>query len=315
MRRLRKLSALLVCLCVLLAGCGSPPEEAAPEEISVYATFYPIYAAAAMVAENVPDLRLNCLVQPQDGCLRGYALSDWDAALLGSADALIAGGQGLESFGAALRLLGEEELAVAEVFYNMELETREPANGAEDGDSHWLDANPHIYMSVDGMLEIVGRTAQSMAILDPRYENLYLENLEKAEERLEALKEEIGAEVGAFAGKKAAVLNEALVYAARDYGLELALCWDRESGESMDKAELEELLAALEEREIRAVLIERQAPQGLLEALEGAGIAVAVLDVLSTRRADEGYEGYFAAQRANAAAVREAYLSIPEGNE
>ena len=313
MRRLRKLSAMFMCLCLLLAGCGSEPAEDAPEEISVYATFYPIYAAAAMITENVPDLRLNCLVQPQDGCLRSYMLSDWDAALLGSADALIAGGQGLESFEAALHLLGEDELAVAEVFYNMELFEQRAENGDSDGDSHWLDANPHIYMSMEGMIEIVGRTAQSMAMLDPRYEEMYLQNLERAEGRLKALREEIKTEVGKFSGHKVAVLNEALVYAARDYGLD-ALCWERESGESMDETALAELLTALKEREIRVVLIERQAPQSLVEALEGAGIAVAALDVLSTRRADEGYEGYFAAQRANAAAVREAYLSIPEEN-
>ena len=314
MRRLRKLSAMFVCLCLLLAGCGTKPAEDAPEEISIYATFYPIYAAAAMVAENVPDLRLNCLVQPQDGCLRSYVLSDWDAALLGSADAVLMGGRGLESFEGALQFAGEDELAVAAVLYNMELIERPAENSASDGESHWLDANPHIYLSIDGMIEIAGRIAQSMVLLDPRYEDMYLENLERTEQRLEALEDEARAEVEGLAGQKAAVLNEALVYFAQDCGLELALCWDRDSGESMDANALEELLAALREREIQVVLIEKQAPQSLAEALEGAGIAVARLDVLSTRRAAEGYEGYFAAQRANAAAVREAYLSIPEEN-
>ena len=286
----------------------------APEEINVYATFYPIYAAAAMITENVPDLRLNCLVQPQDGCLRSYGLSDWDAALLGSADAVIAGGHGLERFEAALQLLGEEQTAVAEVLYNMEFMECTAENTDPDSDSHWLDANPHIYMSVDGAAEIAGRIAQSMAVLDPRYEALYLENLARAEQRLASLREEMRAEVDEFAGESVAVLNEALVYSARDFGLEAELCWDRESGESMDAEELQQLLAAMNARGIRVALIEKQAPQSLLEALARAGIAAAALDVLSTRRADEGYEGYFAAQRANAAAVRAAYLSILEEN-
>ena len=316
MGRLRKLSAMFVSLCLLLAGCGSKPAEDVPEEISVYATFYPIYAAAAMVAENVPDLRLSCLVQPQDGCLRSYVLSDWDAALLGSADAVLMGGQGLESFEGALLLAGEEEeFAVAGALYNMELINLPAENSDADSDSHWLDANPHIYMSIDGMIGIVGRIAQSMILLDPRYEIIYLENLEHAEQQLEALKDEVRTQVGDFAGRKVAVLNEALVYFAQDCGLEIALCWDRDSGESMGEAEMEALLAAMEERGIQVVLIEKQAPQGLAEELEEAGIAVARLDVLSTRRAEEGYEGYFAAQRENAAAVRAAYLSIPEVNE
>ena len=39
----------------------------AVEELNVYATFYPLYAIAEMILEDVPDARLNCLVQPQDG--------------------------------------------------------------------------------------------------------------------------------------------------------------------------------------------------------------------------------------------------------
>ena len=56
----------------------------------------------------------------------------------------------------------------------------------------------------------------------------------------------------------------------------------------------------------KVVLIEKQAPQALCEALEGAGYAVARMDILSTRRANEGAEGYFEAQRANAATLKEA---------
>ena len=318
MRRLRRLCVGLICLALLaagLTGCGSHSESEVPEELNVYATFYPIYAIAAMITENVPDLRLNCLVQPQDGCLRSYALSDWDAALLGSADAVLMGGQGLESFEGALLALGEDQLAVAGVLYNMELAEPAAENTDPDSESHWLDANPHIYMSIDGTIEIAGRIAQSMAVFDPRYEELYLENLESAERRLASLKAEITAEVDEFSGQRVAVLNETLIYAAQDYGLDVALCWDRDSGETMEETALENLLTALNENNIKVVLIEKQAPQSLLEALERSDISVAALDVLSTRRADEGYEGYFDAQRANAVAVREAYLAISEENE
>ena len=314
MRRLRKLGAAMVCLALLaaLTGCGRRTDSKESEELSVYASFYPIYAVAAMITEDVPDLRLNCLVQPQDGCLRSYVLSDWDMALLTSADALIIGGRGLESFEATLQIWEEKPFALAEALYNVELVERAADNSDPDSETHWLDANPHIYMSIDGAIEIAGRIAQSMAVLDPRYADLYLENLDRAEAMLVELKEEISEETAALSGKRAAVLNEALIYAARDYELEAALCWDRDSGESMVETELESLLAALQENDIQVVLIEKQAPQSLLEALEGSDVAVAALDVLSTRRADEGYAAYFAAQRANAAAVREAYLSISE---
>ncbi len=57
-----------------------------------------VYALSAPILSGAPGITLKCLVQPQDGCLRNYELSDWDAALLGSADAAILSGRGLESF-------------------------------------------------------------------------------------------------------------------------------------------------------------------------------------------------------------------------
>ena len=75
-------SALLALLCAaIFAGCVRI-ELPVPEPQTVYASFYPIYALAAGVCENVPGLTLSCLTQPQDGCLRSYELSDWDYQLL-----------------------------------------------------------------------------------------------------------------------------------------------------------------------------------------------------------------------------------------
>lgn len=313
MRRLKKLCAGAICICLMaavLCGCGAAPEEAA-EELNVYATFYPLYAIAEMILKDVPDARLNCLVQPQDGCLRSYALSDWDFALLSrSADAVIAGGSGLESFDSLLYAMGDSGPSVMEVLTNMELCTQEAVNdGDEEGESHWQDANPHIYMSVDGAIEIARRIAASFETLDPRYAERYVENLEEAQNRLKSLKEELVFASSGIKRAKVAVLNEALVYAAREYDLEIALCYARESGEALEGAALEELMDRIRESGAEAVLIEKQAPQALVSALKAAGIPVAALDTMSTRRAEEGSEGYFDAQRANARELSSALAS------
>ena len=96
--RLAALIILLFALSASFAGCKRivEPEN---KSISVYATFWPIYAMTDAAMEGIPDAELKLLVQPQDGCLRNYQLSDWDAALLSAdADAIIMGGRGLESF-------------------------------------------------------------------------------------------------------------------------------------------------------------------------------------------------------------------------
>ena len=97
--------AALLLMALMLSGCR-PLVADAPKQLEVYATFYPICALADAVAQGVPDMALHCLVQPQDGCLRSYALSDWDIYMLTSADAVIAG-MGPRGYLAALREVAE----------------------------------------------------------------------------------------------------------------------------------------------------------------------------------------------------------------
>lgn len=309
MKLLIKSIALILGACLLaaaLSGCGLHAEEEVPQEpeaLNVYATFYPIYALTALVADGVPDLQINCLVQPMDGCLRSYSLSDWDLALLArSADAVIAGGRGLEAFESTLYALGENGPAVTSVLYNLELATVKPANETGE-DSHWTDENPHIYMTIDGAIAIAERIAANLAVLDPKYGDLYDKNLQETKNRLESLRIEMHEVAGGLQGQKVIVMNEALVYAAQEYGLDVELCYARESGEGIYDRDLEACIELLSTCDARVVLLEKQAPEALCGALEEAGFRVAALDVLSTRRASEGAEGYFEAQLANARAL------------
>lgn len=306
--------ALLLCMCLMacaLSGCNlhAATEEASPETeaLSIYATFYPIYGITALVADGVPELQINCLAQPMDGCLRSYSLSDWDLALLvRSADAVISGGRGLETFESTLYALGEDGPAIVSVLYNLELTTVKPANETGE-ESHWTDENPHIYMTIDGAIAIAERIAANLTVLDPEYADLYAENLEKAKKRLESLREEMHSTTGDLTGRKVIVMNEALVYAAREYGLDVELCYARESSESLYDRELEDCIELLRACDARVILMEKQAPEAFRRALEEAGFRVAALDVLSTRRASEGTEGYFEAQLENARALAAAF--------
>ena len=250
-----------------------------------------------------------------DGCLRSYSLSDWDLALLmQSADAVIAGGRGLEAFESTLYALGENGPAVTSVLYNLELATVKPANETGE-ESHWTDENPHIYMTIDGAIAIAERIAANLAVLDPKYGDLYDQNLQEAKNRLESLRIEMHEVAGGLQGQKVIVMNEALVYAAQEYGLDVELCYARESGEGIYDRDLEACIELLSTCDARVILLEKQAPEALRRALEEAGFRVAALDVLSTRRASEGTEGYFEAQRTNARALAAAFSKELEVEE
>lgn len=130
-------------------------------------------------------MRLHQQVQPQDGCLRNYTLSDWDLYTASNADALILAGSGLESFADTVSSLGENGPAVARVLGSLVLRTE------EWGSAHFSGVNPWLFLSVEGARQISEAIAANMLELDPACENLYLANLHVADERLSALKTEM----------------------------------------------------------------------------------------------------------------------------
>ncbi len=309
----KRLLALITALVLLLSGCtpsATAPEAEGAQETVIYATFYPIYALADMIVGDAPDVTLHCLVQPQDGCLRAYDLSDWDLYLLGySADLVICGGRGLERFEARLQALSEQmgfPLVTALsglTLYQDDVETNEES-------THFEGANPHLYMSIDGAMAIAENLAAALSALDAVHADDYRTHLAETLARLEALKSQIYEQTSVFSGRKVAVLNETLVYVAQDYGLEIAATVIRESGERLYDRQLDDCLEALAQSGAKVVLLEMQAPQPFVQELEAAGYAVAKLNVLSTLGESDGAQGYFDAQLANASAVSEAFASI-----
>ena len=57
----------------------------------------------------------------------------------------------------------------------------------------------------------------------------------------------------------------------------------------------------------KVVLIEKQAPKPLVDALRANGYSVALIDILSTHRESEGFDGYIQAQINNAREIRRAF--------
>ena len=312
MRKTVLMLAVLLALSLGLAGCGRiMPQET--QSLCVYATFYPLYALADGVLRDVPGVTLHCLVAPQDGCLRAYQLSDWDVALLeNDADAVILGGRGLESFDSALLNWGENGPAVAAVLYNQPLYnagdgTAHNTSAGAETDSHLDGPNPHLYLSIDGAKRIVESIGAAMLSLDPVFSDRYLKNAGDAMAALDDLRTRTLEIAGECAGEPVILMNEALIYVAQDYGLSVADWIDRESGTAYYDDELQTCLERLAVSGARVILIERQAPQALVRALEEAGYRVAKMDILSTYRAGEGFGISLDAQIANARTLQAAF--------
>ena len=298
-KRFLLMITILVCA---LSGC-KPIVEGSEKSLTIYASFYPIYALTSMVTHDVPNMTVHCLVEPQDGCLRDYQISDRDLYLLAySADTVVLAGCGLESFADALTSESNTQIAALKLLEGLDLYL----GHSDEEESHFDGANPYLYLSVDGAIRMIENADFGLSVLDPDYEELYCENVDRAIEELTALRDELLAKASVLNGKRAAILAEPLFYVAEMYGMNAVCTVERECGQALYGSEIDDCLNALAEAQVDVVLIEAQAPLKLVNAISEAGYAVAKIDCMNTHTEKEGAEGYFAAQRANANALVEA---------
>ena len=297
---------LLLLFALIVTGC-KPLVREISSEYTVYASFYPVYALSEMILDGIPGMKLRLLAQPQDGCLRGYGLSDWDAYLLSvSADAVILCGGGLESFAGALYGMGESGPAVIQTCDSLVLK-----NGGE-GEDHFSGPNPWLFLSLDGAAQMTEAICANMIALDSMYERQYLANLDAAEERLARLKSEMEVVLdGCDKSVKIALAHEGLIYFADEWNLNAVTVLRRESGTMALEDELDEMLAQMKACGARHVIVEKQAPAELVRAFEDAGIVVIPFDTLSTGTEKQSADGYFSAMNENARRVRDGLETTP----
>lgn len=296
MKRNIRLLCMALALCLLTSCVHIDMPD--PEPQTVYASFFPVYALAQGVCRDVPNMSLYCLTQPQDGCIRSYSLSDWDAALLGGADLIIIGGRGLESFESAVSSAG---IACLTAMDNM------PLTGAQeettDESSHFAGPNPWLFLSLSGARNICAVIAAGMAELDPDFAPVYAQNLSDVQSRIDALSAQIASMTQDIQWPGAILMQEGLCYFAQEMGLDDYIEIEREAGTDMSDIEFDEALVQMRACGHSLVLIERQAPQGLVQALGAQGFTVCQIDILTDHSPSEGFDGYLSAMQANAAAL------------
>ena len=299
MKRIFYLVCLIVLVCMLASCVKIDMPDPVPQ--TVYASFYPIYALAEGICRDIPNLTLYCLAQPQDSCIRSYALSDWDAALLSGADLFILGGRGLESFEAAC---SGGDMAVLTAMDNMVLLGAEEE--VTDESNHFDGPNPWLFLSVEGARNICSVIAAGMAELDPDFADVYANNLAAMQEQFDSLQAEIAALLSGTELPGAILMQEGLPYFAQTVGLNEYIEIEREAGEDMGDNEFREALAQMQESGYALVLIEQQAPQGLVQTLEDAGFAVCRIDILTNHSAKDSHTAYFSAMLGNVQALLDA---------
>ncbi len=282
-------------------GASAPPSQEDNRDKQIYVSFYPLYVITGNIAAGVEDVQVNCLVQPQDGCLRNYELSDWDLRTLISSYAMLMGGEGLELFNDAVISLSEQGLLVGNLLEGLELSGEPLEAGIDEEDiSHFEGKNPWLWMSLPGAQQIAESASEILQQIDAENAAAYQKNLDAFDKRIDQLQEQINEKFSAYADQPVAVLHESLTYYAEDNGLVVVDIIQREPGSAFEEKDLADVVERLQKAGAQILLAERQIPAPFKNALEEAGFRLALIDTLSTHHASAALDDYESTMLKNA---------------
>lgn len=270
----------------------------------VYASVAPVYALAEGLLRGIDGFDLRQLTQPQLDCARLYELSDWDMVQLSTSQLCVIWGQGLESYSGTLTSAQTGPAVITLEDDARDFAALDDELADYDQYGHFSGIDPHSYMSFGGMRDALDALCESMQALYPAHADALAQNAARMRAQLDEALAEVKP-AAAPAAERIAVLTEGAPYMLEELGTGWAYAYPREPASDVTHADLDELLARLNAADVSAVLIERQAPAALKQALEQAGHSVRQISTLITLNAPT-FEEYLAALQSNARAALDA---------
>ncbi len=243
MKRVAGSVALLLCVIAFVSlgltaafGVKAPQKT---DDITVVASFYPLYTAALNVVGACDGVTVSCLTRPQAGCLHDYQLSPAERAALGEADVLLQNGAGMESFlDSAVESLSE--LTAIDTSVGLELLSCEEHDHDHD---HEHSVNAHVWIDPALYAEQVKRVCDGLCEADPAHAAEYEANAEAYLQKIATVERELNSFTSPLT--HALLFHESVAYAARVLRLETVGVVPLGENEAASAADLAELADAL----------------------------------------------------------------------
>ncbi len=289
-----KILALLLAAALFLTGCAGIP-EAGGEQLTVVASFYPVWVMAANVIQGVEGVELSLLAPPDTGCLHHYQLLPQDMKTLEGADVLVINGAEMEHF---LENITSSFTQLKVVDTSAELALIE-----EDGPDH--SVNPHVWLDVDNAMAQTQAIAAALKEALPQQAAAFEANAQAYCQRLEEVKEKMAETLEPVKGQSMVTSHNAFAYLAQAFDLEVAAVIQQDEETDPSAAEIGRICDLMEQEGIDTVFIEPDTAGSAPEAVaEETGAQLVTLDPMTTGDLDAA--AYERIQLANAQAICEA---------
>lgn len=291
---MKRLLCVVVAMLLFFSGCSTEIETGEPPvDFQIAASFYPVYITALNIAGDVDGVAVKSLVGAQTGCLHDYTLTVSEMKIAEQSDVLIINGAGMEPFTDKI----VESIPTLEIIDASENIEKISADGQE---------NPHVWLDVENAIIQAETITDALCSLRPEYSGAFRANLEKYQEKLEELDEELKDMLEPISGAKLITFHEAFEYFADAYGLEVAASIVRDENTAPSPKEIEDVISIMEENEIGAIFSEEQYKDSVIDTVAQATDAqIYELDPVVT--GENSPDAYIDAMRKNAQTLLEAF--------
>lgn len=294
-----KKSMLAVLLALALMACGGCAAEKAAGK-TIVTSFYPMYVFTQNVARDVPGVRVVNMASESAGCLHDYQLKTHDMITLEGADALVINGGGMEPF---MDKIAAQQPGLPVIDASKGIDMLPGGDGhAHEGHALY---NAHVWLDPALAIRQVQNIADGLAAADGEHADAYQQNAAAYKARIQALHEELSAQLAPYAGSAIITFHEAFAYFADAYGLEVAGVIANDAGEEPSTRQIAATCDLVKAKQVKALFVEPQYPTKSAETIaRETGAKVFTLDpVVSGDGSPESYEN---AMRENARVLTEA---------
>jgi zinc transport system substrate-binding protein len=289
---------LLVVLCLvwtsILAACsGEAPQEAAGDQLKVYASVYPLADFAEKIGGKHADVTLLVPpgVEPHD-----FEPTPKDLTRLSRADVFLYNGIGFEAWiGQAKEILDSERTVIADASASLE-----PLYSGSNGSK---EADPHVWLDPVRAKKMAESIRDALIKADPDHAADYRTNFGKLSRRFNEL-DRTFREISNKAEKREFVVSHAAFsYLADRYGLhQIAISGLSPSDEPGPK-ELKAVIEAAKRHRVKVIFFDSLVPgkvaKTVKEEVGAEALVLNPLEGLKPREAETG-EDYFSIMEKNA---------------
>lgn len=299
----------------MLTGCqgGSIENKAqknqplgGPQQLVVYASFYPMYDFAAKVGGEHIELHnmLPSGTEPHD-----WEPSAQDMLNLEQADVFIYSGAGMEHWAEdVIRALDNTEIVVVNASQGIEL--LPGASPAHEGAQHAVsEHDPHVWLNPLYAKKQMENIKDALVLADPTYAPEYERNYQRSAEQMNELDQLFRQTLSALPNKSIVVQHKAFAYLCDRYGLEQMGIQGLSPDQEPDPVRMAEIVDYAREHQVTTIFFEEMASSKVAQTIaKELGAQTSVLNPLEGLSEEElaAKEDYLSVMKKNLQALAQA---------